>query len=327
MKCTEFEKLVDEYVDGELSHSLTEVEEHLRTCDACQQLYKETLELKQLLNGLEEVDLPEDFELSLHEKLVAVSEENKVLPFYRRTKTIKAITSVAAIAVVSILAFRAGTMMPTNDDNMLYGSIDVSSNEAMKEEAMPEMAMNMDMADNAAMDDGEVYDMAEEEAVEETMTAFTVNDVPLAKSIRMEMDNDIYTSESVNYWMAVDTELDRLNEFVMLYDVSDFEIDESYRYTFYLNKEDFDVFSENMLNNFEVTNEFVLEFTAGLEDIQIQFSDQQKIVNNLTRQTDEDTDQESLEVEQRLLDDLSEEVNKINDYKDRIQITITINKE
>lgn len=321
MKCTEFEKLVNEYVDGELSHSFVEIEEHINTCTTCKQLYEETLELKTLLNELDEVELPDDFEATLHEKLVEASKEAKVIPFYKRSHNLRILTSVAAVAIISIFAFKAGTLVPMGNNN----AANDSNMAVMATEEMYSADKAMDNSDsNMAMNN-----MAEdEESYGEPEVALTFSEAPMNKSIRMEMDHEMYAEESVNYWLETYTDTQQLQGFIDLYKLIDFNVEDN-RYTFYITNEDYLIFSENLQDVFDITNEFVLEFKTGHEEVLNQFNEQVKRVDALNAQldTDEEEDASTLEIEKRVLETLNDEVTNIENYKGLKQITITINKE
>ncbi|MCW8956615.1 MAG: zf-HC2 domain-containing protein [Gammaproteobacteria bacterium] len=53
MKCNDIKTEVDEYLDDQLSSKeLALINEHIKTCDSCQQFYSEAKHVKQMLNNL-----------------------------------------------------------------------------------------------------------------------------------------------------------------------------------------------------------------------------------------------------------------------------------
>lgn len=68
MTCSKIQVLLSAYIDDELDKkNRQEVRHHLAFCSECQQEYQELLQTKELLNKLEDIDLPIDFQLSFEE--------------------------------------------------------------------------------------------------------------------------------------------------------------------------------------------------------------------------------------------------------------------
>lgn len=305
MKCTEFELIVNEYVDNEIEDK--SIEEHIKTCDSCRKLYEETLEIKNLLSGLDVIDLPEDFEESLHDKLVDAKNEMKVVPL---TSRFKLIGSIAAVAVLSILAFRAGTLMP----------LGTSSDNAME---TANIAYNMDMADDA---DVESLGMAEEalvadEAVEAELT-YSAN----AKAIRM--DNPLnYAKESVTYFISpiesrpfdeIWLEGFDFKELIYL----DMTIE------FYIQESDFEKFNEIMYSNLIVDNSVILDNEGYISEKEIVYDEAKSDLKALEDSLEEaDSDEkaeieESINIERGQIEALEYDVQNIEYYKGYKKIII-----
>lgn len=315
MKCTEFEKIVNEYVDGELTHSLNEIEEHLETCTECQALYEETLELKALLNDLEEVELPDDFEASLHEKLVEVQNERKVIPFYQRFRGMKVVASVAALFVISFVAFRAGTMMPP------VGS-DNAADEAVEESAM--FSANMADSNDMAMDDMEM-EMAEEE-VAMTMTA-----EPMAKGLRVSADAIGLAPETENYYLTSAREYDAVLEMLSGFKILDLMAFEEI--SFYLTEGEFEDFNVKMLEEFDVIDQLTLEVYLDSEDTKMAIDYQETYLDelkeklNVANDGNEESIKNEIAIEEEMLSYLQEELQLIEQYKDYKFIVIRFEEE
>ena len=115
MKCTELNELMSLYIDNMLDEYTNEViSNHIQECSACRGAYHELKSILDQCRQLPMVELPKDFGVSLHEKLVVASQEvhegNKEgldIVANKKTKSKmnwKIFTSVAALFIVFIIS-------------------------------------------------------------------------------------------------------------------------------------------------------------------------------------------------------------------------------
>jgi len=155
MKCNYVQDNIDAYIDGELGDDTQAFKAHLETCEACQKIYDETMEIKALLSDLEPLELPDDFESSLHDKLMAT----KVLPFYKQP-LVKGIGYVSSIAAVGVIAFLSGfNMTDGNQVDLVANDYGDAGLMEVKREMLPEDDM---MPESAVMDSKDYDDEAED---------------------------------------------------------------------------------------------------------------------------------------------------------------------
>lgn len=63
MKCNDIKTVVDEYLDNQLSSKeLTLIDEHIKTCESCKQMYVDARQIKQMLSDLPMQQPANDFE-------------------------------------------------------------------------------------------------------------------------------------------------------------------------------------------------------------------------------------------------------------------------
>jgi len=137
MDCKEIKDKLDLYIDDEilLDEEKKLIEEHLKECKSCNQEYEEMIKIKKELEKLKDIDLPKDF----HKKLMKNirNDENKKTSFFSRHY--KAVTAVAAVSLVGIVATSAMLILPNlnmmKSDEVMYGiagkSMDYSPEYAM----------------------------------------------------------------------------------------------------------------------------------------------------------------------------------------------------
>lgn len=69
-KCLADTEIIDRYFDGELDgNRMSELEEHLRTCESCKNEYRDIFNTIKLCREIREEELPENFKEELHLKL------------------------------------------------------------------------------------------------------------------------------------------------------------------------------------------------------------------------------------------------------------------
>lgn len=108
INCKEINELISLYMDNELDELTRKAfEEHVNLCKDCKDNLDELLSMKELLGSIEEVELPEGFKATLHEKLMEEKQkkENKSKFLLINSKYIKIISSVAA-CILLVFAVR-----------------------------------------------------------------------------------------------------------------------------------------------------------------------------------------------------------------------------
>lgn len=320
MKCTEFELLLNEYVDGELTHSQHELEEHMKTCENCRRLYDDAVELKQLLSGLDDIDLPDDFEETLHEKLVATQKESKVTPLRKYRNTWKLLGSVAAVAIVSITVYTAMPRM-TSDDAVNFAGV-ADSNELAFDMATESVESNaMEMATEEAAEESVV---AEAESVTVTMSAdtglqskaYTLRMVPTSKTKKGQM-------------YQINGYADSVLKIVETLDYKDLEILEN-QYIFYLKSDDVHLIEERILPLSSMRIEDIVQLDYSYE-IDMLYENISLLEDEIAElETADSTDEEAtnkLDLKRSEYAQYTEVLEEVDIYKDYQQIIIIISEE
>jgi hypothetical protein len=321
MKCTEFENLIDEYVDNELTHSLELVEEHINNCESCRDLYEERIELKELLGGLEMIDLPDDFEATLHEKLVIASNDN-VTPIKRFNKQIKWIGSIAALAIVSVSVYNA---LPNNGRDLMdtnIASMEMTADESYATDDMDES----DIVESVAVEEVALEVMETEESTEVNLTA-TYADAS-AKSIRMV--NSLPVSSGITYYLNGDREA--IESFILEWNFEGLEF-LSYQYQFYIETDMIETFNASLKESFVVSDEITFDYQSMLDEAFYLHSESEDTLRYLEQKYNEakEEDKEDLkikiETEKNILETYRMELKAIEYYRDYQQIIIIMNEE
>ncbi|AOT72727.1 DUF4349 domain-containing protein [Geosporobacter ferrireducens] len=115
MNCTDLNELMSLYIDNMLDEHTNEIiNKHIQECSACKSAYQELKSILDQCRQLPMTELPEDFETSLHEKLVAASTEvrdgkEEILNLTdvrskKRKINWKVLTSIAAVFIVFIVS-------------------------------------------------------------------------------------------------------------------------------------------------------------------------------------------------------------------------------
>lgn len=325
MKCNEFEQLMNEYIDGELTHSIDIVEEHINTCQTCKAMYEETLELKAMLSDLDMIDLPDDFEESLHEKLVAVNNETvkNVTPIRKWQRQFKVVGSLAAVLLVSVLAVKSFPMMG-NDFNS-------ASN---KEMATESFAMDTDDAaeENFAME----TEATEEESLDNAVVAdaavtSSVPEASQAKALTLRMPSQVYVNEGRSFYVNQANE-DLINE--LLLDIVYEELMISYnQYEFFILNSEVDKLSERLYEQFVVTDEIRIDYSYELDDFKQRFDSQEDYLESLKGDYESAEGErkselsERIELETSIMDTYEIDLKKIDKLKGYTHIIILVNEE
>ncbi len=319
MKCTEFENLIDEYVDNELTHSLDLVEEHINNCESCRALYEETIELKEMLGGLEMIDLPEDFEATLHEKLVIASNDN-VTPIRKFNKQIKWIGTIAALAIVSVSVYNA---LPNG------GSDDMDVNIASMEMATEETFASDDMA---MSDEEEMVEEAAPEAMAADVTMESGVSVTFsesnAKSIRMV--NALPVASGTTYYVNGDRQA--VESFILEWDFEELEF-LTYQYQFYVKTDMLKAFEQSLKESFDVSDEINFDYQGMLDETALLHREQVDTVKYLeqkykdAKEEDKNNLKIQLETEKNVLISFERDLVDIEYYREYQQIIIIMNEE
>ncbi|MBN7772429.1 anti-sigma factor family protein [Clostridium aminobutyricum] len=109
MNCTEVKKRLPLYMDHMLeSHQMDQIDDHLNVCDDCKREHEEMIQMLSLLSTIEDVPLPEGFDLKLRMELKKEAEEiRKGRPAsHKKTKWSgwRRFTSIAAVFVVGLFS-------------------------------------------------------------------------------------------------------------------------------------------------------------------------------------------------------------------------------
>ncbi len=228
MKCIEFEKLINEYLDNELNKadSLI-VEKHMENCEACKYIYEDLLELKSLFTDLEEVELPKGFNDELHSKLLEVANEDKesnVIPFERKTHSLdtderkthsldsderkthsfrsyfrkyKVLASLAAVVLISVVAIRGADI----NLNSYYESSDSMASDSNTESITNEMnttSYNTNLTYSESMHD---------ESTEESSPVITATYSSTQEKAELVEDEEVSSDEEVADEVSADEEV------------------------------------------------------------------------------------------------------------------------
>ena len=116
-KCKKTQNLIFDYIDGVLPSCRQKyVKKHLETCDKCNIVLKECLELKEQLNSVNLAELPQDFHSKLHLKL---ARENTLKS---KQVWLPAVATAVTAALLALIVFNANFMvkLPEENQNIVY---------------------------------------------------------------------------------------------------------------------------------------------------------------------------------------------------------------
>ncbi len=134
MNCTKFLEDMSLYLDNMLSENeRIEFEGHLDECEACRLQLNNLKIMLECINEIDEIELPSDFEATLHDKLIvdttATTKKNR-FPF-----RLKVITSIAASIAVVVIGVTVLNQLPGNFGiGMKYATEDVAPMERSEAE-------------------------------------------------------------------------------------------------------------------------------------------------------------------------------------------------
>ena len=172
MECKEFKKYISEYIDEALpKDQMDAMKQHLAYCVACKREYEELAKLRALLQGIEEVPLPADFDekmkAALEPEFAAARAKNAssagsdsaddmtrklvVLPPGKSHKRLmKRLTAVAAVLVIGLF----GVAVAQNENIILQGF----DNAVPQDDISQESASAGSLEESATNDENTVSD-------------------------------------------------------------------------------------------------------------------------------------------------------------------------
>jgi hypothetical protein len=102
MDCSKVQELLSEYIDGVLDYGLSEeLKKHLECCSRCKQEYELLKNIVERCHEFEDIDLPDDFNVKLHERL-ASEKDNNTKPEHRFIWIQKRYKIAAAFLVLAV---------------------------------------------------------------------------------------------------------------------------------------------------------------------------------------------------------------------------------
>ncbi len=105
-KCSEIKELISQYIDDELNaDERREFEEHMDSCEECRNELDELMQIVGLCKDVPEEELPADFKIELHQKLLEVQKQSEEAskPAFYRARYFKLFSSVAAVLLLVFL--------------------------------------------------------------------------------------------------------------------------------------------------------------------------------------------------------------------------------
>ncbi len=178
MNCTDISELISLYIDDLLDEDHVKMfRKHIKECEACRQDFEELLNIKNMCNELPMVELPTDFEASLHEKLVRAKENNIIMMDTTKDeigkkkhnwKNWKLYASVAALFIVVILTNPLNQMKI--ERNQMKENADWGMSKSLKAPEAPEMKVGT-TADNRGYSSEESLQLQDESSFTENSAA------------------------------------------------------------------------------------------------------------------------------------------------------------
>ena len=151
-KCSEIKELISLYIDDELDiDESREFEEHMESCEECRNELYELKQIVGLCRDTAEEELPADFRMELHQKLLSIQNQTvngkKVLLF--RTKYFGLFSSVAAVFLLVFLirGFFGFDLFPNTKSSDSAEKMDMMA-EAPAQDSAQRKAASPDSADS-----------------------------------------------------------------------------------------------------------------------------------------------------------------------------------
>ncbi len=123
MKCSDFQKLISDGLDGKLNpRSRKKLEEHLRVCSVCLEYQKDLMAVERELRSLPEIDLPgELIEEKLRARLARIKEESgngKERKINLSISALKPVWITVSVALIAIMIYLFVPAKRTADELM-----------------------------------------------------------------------------------------------------------------------------------------------------------------------------------------------------------------
>lgn len=212
--CTEVRNLISLYIDDELSKAeLEEFNEHINSCNHCRAELEEIKTIVRLCRDIDEVELPANFKLELHEKLVEIKNQtdkgNRIVRF--RNKYIKIFSTVAACFLLVLFVkgfYDRGAFGPfkasdsAKSEEAVEFSVEIMS-DAADESFQLSAAENESKEKFESAEQGAGTDMAvpEKESAESARYTKDSDDRKIGTAI---VDKGLVTDRKVNIAISVD---------------------------------------------------------------------------------------------------------------------------
>ena len=187
MNCHKVEDLINAYIDDEIKDLDDSIKNHISQCPSCKAIYEESLAVKAMLNGLDLLPLPDDFEETLHDKLV----DSKVHPIYKN-KVLKTMGYVATVAAVGIIAFMTGLNIDEPMDKLAsdndYGVVESANRTVGIHNSAVNNQLDAESEDDIESDDVEGFVIQEAPDMDESIADADVNEDSFGK-----INESVYT--------------------------------------------------------------------------------------------------------------------------------------
>lgn len=199
MKCETVRNMISSYIDKDLNNiEKSELEKHIAECSECKEEYEAMLDIIAVCGNLEEIELPQNFRMELHQRLV---EENKKKSFFRSimgNRNMKAATGL--VAAMLVIAIGLGSLPILLNNNNLKMSREISENESASPyyglgaaPAAPAAPPSNYEADSAVMKSKERQDAA---AAEQPQITSVEEGTAEDSSVEMESGESYFTAKA-----------------------------------------------------------------------------------------------------------------------------------
>lgn len=133
-KCTKIEQLLSIYIDNETTLDETKlIEEHILVCSNCKKELTDLRTLKNFVNKLPEENLPDNYSVNLHQKLLDSTKPKKtnfIINLMNNKSFYAGFSSSAAIFIIGFVLFNFNTSLMPNTFNIFQqSSNDLNTND------------------------------------------------------------------------------------------------------------------------------------------------------------------------------------------------------
>jgi hypothetical protein len=185
MNCEEVKKYISDLVDHELDHETEKsILKHIENCSKCKSIYEEEKLIKETILAETLEELPNGFELRLHEKLENENnnmnkdnnkKESKVIKLFKKNKKYLSIAAIFVLSIVLINNLPLGMNGSVSSDMAREESVEskeISINESFGNAEPTLRSFDAEMADQAITDE----ETTEEAPAESEMVASDIDD-------------------------------------------------------------------------------------------------------------------------------------------------------